>query len=106
MAGAEVFVFLLVAVAVLAGLGLRLQVPYPVVLVVGGLAIGLAPGLPDPELEPDVVFFAFLPSLLCAAAFQAPADELRANAGLESTTCCARSRRRSTPTRRARSRER
>ena len=36
-------------------------------LVVGGLAIGLVPGLPDVELEPDVVFLIFLPPLLHAA---------------------------------------
>ena len=39
------------------------------------------PWLPAPELEPDIIFFAFLPPLLYAAAFQASAYELRANAG-------------------------
>ena len=53
--------------------------PYPIVLVVGGLLLGLVPGLPSPDLDPDVVFFAFLPPLLYAAAFQASAYELRAN---------------------------
>jgi Na+/H+ antiporter len=81
VAGAEVLVFLLVAVAVLAGIALRHDVPYPVVLVLGGLALGFVPWLPAPELEPDVIFFAFLPPLLYAAAFQASAYELRANAG-------------------------
>jgi len=81
VAGAEVLVFLLVAVAVLAGIALRQDVPYPIVLVLGGLGLGFVPGLPAPELEPDVVFFAFLPPLLYAAAFQASAYELRANAG-------------------------
>ena len=80
MAGAEALVFLLVAVALLAGAGLRFNVPYPVVLVVGGLLLGLIPGLPVPDLDPDIVFFAFLPPLLYAAAFQASAYELRANA--------------------------
>jgi monovalent cation/hydrogen antiporter len=80
VAGAEVLVFLLVAVALQAGLGLRFDVPYPVVLVVGGLVLGLVPGLPAPDLDPHVVFFAFLPPLLYAAAFQASAYELRANA--------------------------
>ena len=79
MAGAEALVFLLVAVALLAGAGLRFNVPYPVVLVVGGLLLGLVPGLPVPDLDPDIVFFAFLPPLLYAAAFQASAYELRAN---------------------------
>src|SRR3954469_8606677 len=80
MGNAEVFVFLLLAVAVLAGLGLRSGVPYPVTLVVGGLVIGLVPGLPSPALDPDVVFFAFLPPLLYSAAFTASAYELRAQA--------------------------
>jgi Na+/H+ antiporter len=80
VAGAEILVFLLVAVALLAGLGLRWDVPYPVVLVVGGLVLGLVPGLPRPDLDPDIVFFAFLPPLLYAAAFQASAYELRAHA--------------------------
>ncbi|HEX5621599.1 MAG TPA: Na+/H+ antiporter [Solirubrobacteraceae bacterium] len=79
MAGAEALVFLLVAIALLAGAGVRFNVPYPIVLVVGGLLLGLVPGLPSPDLDPDIVFFAFLPPLLYAAAFQASAYELRAN---------------------------
>ena len=79
MDNAEVLIFLLVAVALLAGAGLRFNVPYPVVLVLGGTLLGLVPGLPAPDLDPDVVFFAFLPPLLYAAAFQASAYELRAN---------------------------
>src|SRR4029079_3614254 len=66
-------------VAVLAGLGLRSGVPYPVALVLGGLVIGLVPGLPSPELDPDIVFFVFLPPLLYAAAIAVSAHELRAN---------------------------
>ena len=80
MAGAEVLVFLLAAVAVLAGAALRHDVPYPIVLVLGGLALGFVPGLPALELEPDIIFFAFLPPLLYAAAFQSSAYELRDNA--------------------------
>ena len=79
MAEIELFVFLLFAVAVLAGLGLRSGVPYPVALVLGGLVIGLVPGLPSPELDPDVVFFVFLPPLLYAAAITVSAHELKAN---------------------------
>ena len=93
----ELFVFLLFAVAVLAGLGLRSGVPYPVALVLGGLVIGLVPGLPSPELDPDIVFFVFLPPLLYAAAIAVSAHELRANwapitllaVGLVLVTICA-----------------
>jgi CPA1 family monovalent cation:H+ antiporter len=76
----ELLVFLLLAVAVLAGLGMRSGVPYPVALVLGGLVIGLVPGLPSPELNPDVVFFVFLPPLLYSAAVTSSWPELRANA--------------------------
>lgn len=80
MSQVEIFVFLLLAVALLAGLGLRSGVPYPVALVLGGLVIGLVPGLPSPELDPDVVFFVFLPPLLYAAAITLSTPELLANA--------------------------
>jgi len=48
---------LLVAVAAMLVLAPMLRVPYPILLVVGGLAIGLVPGMPEFELEPEVVFF-------------------------------------------------
>lgn len=80
MAEVELFVFLLFAVVVLAGLGLRSGVPYPVVLVLGGLVIGLVPGLPSPAVDPDIILFVFLPPLLYAAAISVSASELKANA--------------------------
>src|SRR5829696_4695262 len=75
----ELFVFLLFAVIALAGLGLRSGVPYPVALVLGGVVIGLIPGLPSPQVDPDIIFFVFLPPLLYAAAITVSAPELRAN---------------------------
>jgi Na+/H+ antiporter len=80
VADVEVFVFLLFAVVVLAGVGLRSGVPYPVVLVLGGLVIGLVPGLPSPAVNPDLIFFVFLPPLLYAAAIHVSPQELRDNA--------------------------
>ena len=71
---------LLFCVAVLVTAARVLAVPYPIFLVLGGLVIGLVPGLPSPQLDPDAVFFAFLPPLLYSAAFTASAYELRAYA--------------------------
>jgi CPA1 family monovalent cation:H+ antiporter len=76
----EVLIFLLLAVVVLAALGQRSRVPEPIVLVLGGLALGLAPGVPSPQIDPDVVLFVFLPPLLYYAAFTASAYELRDHA--------------------------
>ena len=57
------------------------RIPYPILLVLGGLALGFVPGLPDVELDPEVVFVAFLPPLLYAAAFFTSLRDLRANLG-------------------------
>src|SRR3954463_10343136 len=46
-----------------------LKVPYPIPLVLGGLAIGLIPGMPDVRLDPDLVLLIFLPPLLYSSAF-------------------------------------
>ncbi len=77
----EFLLGLLLAVALLAQLAGRLQVPYPVFLVLGGLAIALIPGAPEIELDPDIVFLVFLPPLLYAAAFTASPRDLKAQAG-------------------------
>jgi Na+/H+ antiporter len=77
----ELVVFgLLVAVAALAVLARLVRVPYPILLVIGGLAIGFVPGFPEIELDPDLVLLVFLPPLLYAAAFFSNLRELRANA--------------------------
>jgi NhaP-type Na+/H+ or K+/H+ antiporter len=54
---------LLVAVAGLSALACRLSVPYPIVLVVGGALLGFVPGLPEVNLDPEVVLLVFLPLL-------------------------------------------
>jgi monovalent cation/hydrogen antiporter len=54
-------------------------VPYPIWLVLGGLALGFLPGIPTVELDPDLVFLIALPPLLYAAAFFSSLRDLRAN---------------------------
>ncbi len=78
MHGVElVLVSLLVAVAGLAAAARTANIPYPIVLVVGGLVLGFVPGMPDAQLEPDLVLVLFLPPLLYSAAFFANLHELR-----------------------------
>ena len=86
--GAEdsaVLLGLLVAGAALLAIAQVVRVPYPILLVLGGLALGFVPGMPTIELSPDLVLVAFLPPLLYGAAFFTPLRELRANAGSIST---------------------
>ncbi len=50
---------LLVAVAGLNALATRTGIPYPIVLVVGGVVIGIAPGMARVELAPELVLLVF-----------------------------------------------
>lgn len=76
----ELIIFgLLVAVAGLAVVARELDVPYPIPLVVGGLALGFVPGVPEIGLPPDLVLLIFLPPLLYGAAFFTSLRDLRAN---------------------------
>jgi monovalent cation/hydrogen antiporter len=70
---------LLVAVAGLSALARRLGIPYPIVLVIGGAVVGFVPGLPEVNLDPDVVLVVFLPPLLYSTAFFANLGDLRQN---------------------------
>jgi monovalent cation/hydrogen antiporter len=69
-------VLLLGIVAALAFAARRVGVPYPIFLVIGGLAIGFVPGLPKLQLEPDLVLLLFLPPILFAAGYQTSPREL------------------------------
>src|SRR5882757_9481711 len=75
----EIFVGLLLAVAVLALLARKLHIPYPILFVLGGLLLGLIPGLPKAKLSPDLVFLFFLPPLLFPAALFTSWRDFRAN---------------------------
>jgi Na+/H+ antiporter len=70
---------LLFSVAVLVTTARVLDVPYPIFLVVGGLGLGAIPGIPNIELEPDLVLLIFLPPLLYSASFFTGLRELRQN---------------------------
>ena len=78
MENLEVFlVALFVSVALLNAIASWLDLPYPIVLVAGGLALALVPGVPTVELEPDLVLTIFLPPLLYSAAFFSDLRALR-----------------------------
>lgn len=75
----EIVLGLLFAVAALAVIAEKIQIAYPILLVVGGLALGFVPGLPHVELKPDVIFLVFLPPLLTSAAWYTSWRDFRAN---------------------------
>ena len=75
----EIIIGLLVAVAALATLAARLRVPYPILLVLGGSALGFIPGLPRVRLDPELVFLLFLPPLLYVSALFTSWRDFRTN---------------------------
>ena len=56
------------------------RLPYPILLVLGGLALGFVPGIPHLSMRPDVVLVAILPPLLYSSAFFTSLRDLRSNA--------------------------
>lgn len=71
---------LFISAALLNAIANWLKVPYPIPLVLGGLVIGLIPGIPHIQLEPDLVLLVFLPPLLYSSAFFADLRSLRTDA--------------------------
>jgi Na+/H+ antiporter len=75
----QTVILLLVAVIVLVTIARRVLIPYPIFLVLGGLALSLLPRLPVVRLDPDLVFLIFLPPILWSAAYFTSLRDFRAN---------------------------
>ena len=82
METAQLVLALLIAVAALVTIARRLHIAYPILLVIGGLVLGLVPGTPRVDIDPDLIFLFVLPPLLYLAAFFTPLRSLRANLGM------------------------
>src|SRR5581483_4395580 len=75
----DVLLGLLVAIAALALLARRIKVPYPILFVIGGLVVALIPGLPSLRLQPELVFYLFLPPLIFPSALFTSWRDFHAN---------------------------
>jgi len=78
---AQSFLFFLILLGT-AAIGLRLlsrttpTLPYPVLLAVGGILIGLIPGLRLPPIGPELILLAFVPGLVFEASLSLDLAEL------------------------------
>src|SRR5439155_3710316 len=79
MHATEIILGLLLVVAALAWVANRLRVPYPILLVIGGLALAFVPHLPPVQLRPDLVFVLFLPPILYYAGTHTSWRDFKAN---------------------------
>src|SRR2546421_8209513 len=81
MSTAQSFLFFLILLGG-AATALRLlsrsapTVPYPVLLALGGILIGLIPGLRLPPIGPDLILLAFVPGLVFEAALALDLDQI------------------------------
>ncbi|MGH3116897.1 MAG: Na+/H+ antiporter, partial [Gaiellales bacterium] len=75
-----VLLAVLTAITALTVLAPVLGVPYPILLVIGGLALGFTPGVPELTMPPELVLVGVLPPLLYSAAFFTSLRDLRAKA--------------------------
>ena len=64
------YVFLIVIILGLVMIANKLRLAYPIVLVLGGLALSFSRQFAHIAIDPDLVFFIFLPPLLYEAAWQ------------------------------------
>lgn len=73
---------IVVAVLVCVSIANRLRIAYPILLVLGGIALGYIPGVPELHLPPQAVFFIFLPPLLYWESVTAPTGEFFSASGI------------------------
>lgn len=67
---------MIAAVVLLEMWAARLRIAYPILLVVAGLLISFIPGLPAVKVDPDLIFFIFLPPLLFEASWTVSFKEM------------------------------
>jgi len=73
------FLLLLMFIIALGQLARRIGTPYPIVMIIGGLLIGLVPGIPRIALDPDLIFLVVLPPLLYSSAWTTSWRDFRLN---------------------------
>jgi CPA1 family monovalent cation:H+ antiporter len=82
MSAAQSFLFFLIVLGAVATM-LRLvsrstpTVPYPVLLALGGIVIGLIPSVRLPSVSPDLILLVFVPGLVFEASLSLDLEELR-----------------------------
>lgn len=81
----SIVIFIMAVMIILSALADRIRIPYPVLLIIAGIAVGFVPSLPNISLDPEIVFLVFLPPLLYDAAFNISFKEFKTNLNTIST---------------------
>ncbi|QXU43100.1 cation:proton antiporter [Pedobacter sp. D749] len=74
-----VVIFILAVMIGLSAIADRIKIPYPILLIIAGIAVGFVPSLPPIDINPEIIFLIFLPPLLYDAAFNISFNEFKTN---------------------------
>ncbi|MFW0736185.1 Na+/H+ antiporter [Flavobacterium sp. T12S277] len=80
-----IIIFILAIVIGLSAFADKAKLPYPILLVIVGVAIGFIPSMSEIEINPEIIFLIFLPPLLYDASFNISPKHLRTNLSTIST---------------------
>lgn len=75
----QTFILLMFAAAILVGISQKIHVPYPIILVLGGAAIGFNPAQLPFYFDPNLILVIVLPPILYYAAFEISNREFKQN---------------------------
>jgi monovalent cation/hydrogen antiporter len=79
MTALEILPFILFIVVIATAIAERINIPYPLVLVIAGILVGLMPGIPNWHPPSNMVLPVFLPPILFAAARTISWRDIRSN---------------------------
>jgi len=75
----SIVIFIMAIMIGLSAVADKIRIPYPILLIIAGMAVGFIPGLPEIEINPEVIFLIFLPPMLYDAAFNISFKEFKIN---------------------------
>lgn len=81
----SIIIFILAIVIGLSAFADKAKLPYPILLVIVGIAIGFIPTMAEIEINPEIIFLIFLPPLLYDASFNISPKHFKTNLSTIST---------------------
>lgn len=81
----SIIIFILAIVIGLSAFADKAKLPYPILLVIVGIAIGFIPTIAEIEINPEIIFLIFLPPLLYDASFNISPKHFKTNLSTIST---------------------
>lgn len=79
VAQVQILILLLIVTLIVALFSRLLRIPYTLLLVIVGFLVGFLPFIPHEHIDPNLVFYVFIPALLFEGAWNAELDRLEAN---------------------------